>query len=104
MLREDDNVLENFEPHEDEKFILEEQDIEGDHRDLIGKSLDTKSHLRVGLSELAPQDGFFASESSSSLKMIRLSEQEFFTCKPVLDVKYYHSGFQNINLFYLFNK
>lgn len=47
--KEDNNTLENFESYKDKKSILEEQDIEGDHRDLIGKSLNTKSHRRNSL-------------------------------------------------------
>lgn len=40
MLREDDNVLENFGPHIDEKSLSKEQDIKEDHRNLTGKSSD----------------------------------------------------------------
>ena len=32
MPRKDENVLENVRPHEDKESILEEQDIEEDHR------------------------------------------------------------------------
>ncbi len=55
ILREDDNVSGNFEPHDDEESTLEEQDIEGDHRYLVGESSDTRSRARNGLSERTPQ-------------------------------------------------
>ena len=47
---DDDNISENFEPYKDEKFTLEEQNIEGDYINLVGKSLDIGSHARNGLS------------------------------------------------------
>ena len=39
----------NFRLHGDENLILKEQEIEGDHRNLGGKSLDTESRVRDGL-------------------------------------------------------
>ena len=35
---EDDNLSDNFGPYEDEESTPEAQDIEKDHRDLVGKS------------------------------------------------------------------
>lgn len=43
ILGKDDNTLENFELYEDEESILEEQNIEEDHANLVSKSLDTRS-------------------------------------------------------------
>ena len=74
MPREDDDVSENFGPHKDEEFILEEQEMEGDHRDLVGESSDTGSCARDGLSGYTPQAGLLASELSSSLREVRFSE------------------------------
>ena len=42
---------ENFGPYKNENLILEELDIEKDHKNLRGKSLDTKSYARDNLSE-----------------------------------------------------
>lgn len=39
---ENNNTSENFEPYENKESLLENQDIEGDHRDFVGKSLDTR--------------------------------------------------------------
>ena len=46
---------------------------------------------------------FLISESSSFLREIRFSEQEFPTGKPVSDIQYHHPSSQNNNLFHLFN-
>ena len=48
MPGEDDNASDNFGPYEDEGSTPEAQDIEGDHRDLVGKSSDTRSRARAG--------------------------------------------------------
>lgn len=50
-----------------------------------------------------PQDGFFASELSLSLRKVRFNKQKFPISKLILDIKYHHLDFQNNNLFYLFN-
>ncbi len=100
---ENENTSDNFGLHEDEKSILEEQDIEGDHRYSVGESLDTRSHARDGLSGRTSQDGFLASESSSSLREVRFSEQEFPAGISVSDIKNYHPGSQNDNPFHPFN-
>ncbi len=71
---EDENISDNFGLHEDEESILEEQDIEGDHRYSVGKSSDTGSHARDGLLGRTPQDRLLASESSSSLREVRFIE------------------------------
>ena len=47
MSREDNNISNNFGPYEDEKSTPEVQNIEKDYRDLVGKSLDIRSHARV---------------------------------------------------------
>ena len=47
--REDDNTSKNFGIYKDEESILEEEDIEDNHTNLVGKSLDTKSRVRDGL-------------------------------------------------------
>ncbi len=100
---EDENTSENFGLYEDEESILEEQDIERDHRNLVGESSDTGSSVKDGLSRRIPQDGLLTSELSSSLREVRFSEQEFPADIPISDIKYHHPGSQNNNPFYLFN-
>ncbi len=90
-------------PHEDEKSTLAEQDIKRDHRNLVGESSDTRSHARDGLSGRTPQAGLLGSESSSSLREVRFSDQEFAAGIPVSNIKYNHLGFQNNNLFHSFH-
>lgn len=46
---EDNNILNIFEPHEDDK--LEVQDIERDYRNLVDESLGTSNYTRDGLSK-----------------------------------------------------
>ena len=48
MPGEDDNASDNFGPYKDKGSTPEAQDIEGDHRDLVGKSSDTRSRARAG--------------------------------------------------------
>lgn len=98
-----ENILDNFGLHEDKDFILEEQDIKGDYRNLVDKSSDTESHIRNGLSKWTTQDRLFASESLLSLIEIRFSKLEFSTNIPISDIKYQHPSSQNNNSFYLFN-
>ena len=100
MPGEDDNISDNFGPYEEEEFIPEVQDMEEDYRDLVGKSSDTGSYARA---EHTFQDGLLRSESSSSLKEARFSEQEFSTGILVSNIKYDHPGSQNDNLFYPFH-
>ena len=99
---EDENASKNVGPHEDEESILEEQDIEEDHRNLGGKSSDTRSCARDGLSGRTPQAGLLGSELSSSLREVRFSDQEFAAGTSVSNIKYNHPGFQNNNFFYPF--
>lgn len=54
ILGEDDNISKNFGSHKDEKSILEKQDIKGDHKNLVGKNSDIRSHIKDGLSERIP--------------------------------------------------
>ena len=103
ILKEDNNASENFGPHEDEESTLEEQDIKGDHTNLVGKSFDTGSRTGDGLLGRTSQNKLLTSESSSFLREVRFSEQEFLVGKPVSDIKYYHSGFQNNIPFHPFN-
>ena len=100
MLEEDNNVADNFKSYEDEKSISKVQNIEKDHRDLVGKSSDTGNCTRA---EHTLQDGLLESESLSSLREVRFSKQEFSTTIPVSNIKYIHLRSQNDNLFYLFH-
>lgn len=60
MPAENDNVSENLGPYKNKKSILKEQEMEGDYRDLIDKSSDTKNRARNGLSGHTSQAGLFA--------------------------------------------
>ena len=100
MQGEDDNALDNFRPYEDEKSTSKMQNIERDHKDLIGKNSDTGSHAGVGYT---PQDWLLGSESSLSLIKVRFSEQEFSTGTPVFNIKYDHLESQNDSFFYPFH-
>ena len=100
---ENDNISENFGPHEDKKSTLEEQDIKKDYTNLVGKSSDTRSRARDGLSGYTLQDRLFASKSSSSLKEVRFCELAFSASKHISDTKYHYLGFQNNYFFHLFN-
>lgn len=87
MLGEDNDVSENFKLHKDEKFILEEQNIERDYRDMVNKSSNTRSRAKNGLLGRTPQDRLFASELSSFLREISFNEYEFSVVKPISDIK-----------------
>lgn len=91
--KKNDDISENFGSYEDEKSKLEEQDIKGDHKNSVGKSLDIESHAKNGFSGHMPQDGVHASELSSFLKDVSFGEQEFSTGEPLSNIKYYHPGF-----------
>ena len=95
--------MRKFGLYEDQKSILEEQDIEKDQSNFVSKSLDIGSNTKDDLSEYIPQDRLLASESSSSLRKIRFTEQKFLAGKPVSNIKYHHPSFHNNNLFHLFN-
>ena len=90
MPREDDNTSEYYELHEDEKYILDKQDIEKDNKNLVGKSSDIRSRVRDSLSGCTPQNGLLTSELSLSLKEVKFGKQEFLASKPVSDIKYHH--------------
>ncbi len=70
---------------------------------MIGESSDTESRAKEGLSGRTPQAGLLGSESSSSLREVRFSDQEFAASTPVSNIKYNHPGFQNDNLFHPFH-
>lgn len=90
MLEEDNDTSENFRPYKDKKSILEEQNIEKDHKDLKGKILNTKNHVRNVLLRRTLHNKLFASELSSFLKEVKFSEQKFPISKPVSNIKYHH--------------
>lgn len=64
----------NFRPHEDEKSILKEQDIEKDYRILVSVSLDTRNHIKHGFSGRTFQDVLFISELLSFLTEVWFSK------------------------------
>ena len=77
-------------------------DIEGDHKNLGGKSSNIGSRTKNGLSEHTPQDVLFGSELSLFLREFRFGNQEFAAGTFVSNIKYNHSRFHNNNSFYLF--
>lgn len=85
-----ENISENFGFYKNEKSLLEEQDIEKDHRNLIGKRLDIENYAFNSLSEYISQDKLFASELLLFLRDVRFSKQEFFIDISVSDIKYHH--------------
>lgn len=76
MLGDNNNELDNFRPYENEKSRLQDQDIEKDHRN-SGKSSDTRSYRKNGLSRCIPQDELLIGKLLSFLRQIRFSEHEF---------------------------
>lgn len=54
MLGKNDNTAEYFGPYEDNKYTLNKQNIEKDHRNLISKSLDFKSYTKNNLLKYTP--------------------------------------------------
>lgn len=88
-------------PHEDERSTLKEVDIEGDHKNWLGKSLDTESYARNGLSERTPQAKLLR-KSSLSLRKVEFSNQKFAAYILISSIKYNHLMFQNYNFFHSF--
>lgn len=52
MIEKNDDILENFELHKDEKYIPKKQNIEKNFKNLIYKSLDTRSYTKNGISDI----------------------------------------------------
>lgn len=46
MSKKDNNMLNNFGYYEKKEYVLEKQNIEKDHINLIGKSLDIEYHAK----------------------------------------------------------
>lgn len=46
MPRKNKNTLNHWEPYENKKFILKEQNIEKNYKDLVSKSLDTRNRAK----------------------------------------------------------
>ncbi len=104
MLAEDDDTSDHFIHHEEEEYLLgnKEQEIRKNQKDSVGQSSDNES-LRDILSERTSWAGLPGNESSSSLKEVRFSDQEFAAGTPISNIKYNHLGFQNDNSFYPFH-
>lgn len=62
ILRKDNNRSQNFGSHKNEEPTLKKEDIKGDYRNLVDKSLNTRSCARDGLSGYITQNRLFASE------------------------------------------
>ena len=48
MPGKNNNASDNFRPYKDEESISKAQDIEKDHRNLVGKSSDTGNRAKAG--------------------------------------------------------
>lgn len=59
------NILETFGPHWDEKFILEEQKLRRNYSYSMGKSINIESFMKNGLLGYIFQDWLLVSELSS---------------------------------------
>ncbi len=70
---------------------------------MVSESSDTRSRVSDGLSGHTPQTGLLRSESSSSLRDIRFSDQKFAAGTSVSNIEYNRPRFQNNNSFYLFH-
>lgn len=57
-----------------------------DYRDLVGKTLDTESYAKNGLSKHIFQARFFANKLSSFLREVRFGKQEFSADKPISNI------------------
>lgn len=51
VLKEDNNLLDNLKPHEDEELAIKRSDIGKDNINLVSKSLNTRNHTRDMLLE-----------------------------------------------------
>lgn len=60
--REDNNTSNNFEPYLNKESTLDEQDIQNDHINLIGKSLDIGSYIKDNLLGYTPHNKLFVNE------------------------------------------
>lgn len=98
-MEKNDDGSENFGLYKDENFILKEQDIEKNCRDLIGKSSNNRSRAKDGLLGCIPQNKLYVSEWLLILKEVSFGKQKFFVSKPVSEIKYYDPGFRNNNHF-----
>lgn len=78
------------------------QDIEEDQKDLVDQSSDNKSIKNILLGYTS-HDRLLISKSSSFLREVKFSKQEFPIHKSISNMKYHHLRSQNNNLFYLFN-
>lgn len=65
MLEKDDNASKNFVSYQNEKFILKEKNIDEDDRNLINKSLNTKSRAKNSMLRCTSQNMIFAGKLSS---------------------------------------
>ena len=82
--------------------MLKKQDIEKDHRNLVDKSLDTKSHLKDNLLSYILQVGLFKSELSSSLKEVRFIMKNLLLVYLYLTSNIITLNFKTITLFIFF--
>lgn len=93
IVREDDNLSDNFRSHKDQKPALKELDIEKNNIDLVSKSLDTESLAKDMLSDRVSQDRLLKSELSPALKEVRFNDLKFAVSILISNIKYNHPGF-----------
>lgn len=103
MSKKNDNTLNNFGYYEKKEYILEKQNREKDHINLIAKSLDIEYHAKDIFSTRTSQDRLLQGELSSFLKEVSFSNQELLAWILVSNIKYHYLELQNNNPFYRFH-
>lgn len=88
MLKENDNLWDNFRPQINEKLTIKRSNIEANGIDLVGKSLDTEIDVKDMLLRRISQDELLQIDFSWSLKKVRFSDQKFATNIYISNIKY----------------
>lgn len=73
-MRKDNNLLNNFRPHKDERLTLKNDNIEENYNDLISKSSDTKIFIKVNLLRYSPQNRLLVYMMLLSFQELRFRE------------------------------
>lgn len=103
ILRENDNLSDNFEFYNNKKSALETLKIKEDNIDLICKYLNTEIHARDMLSRHTSKRKLFENKLLSFLEEFKFSDPKFVTNISVSNIKYNHPKLQINNPFYFFH-
>lgn len=77
MLRKNNYELKNFKLHKDENYILKEQNIKKNYKNLVNKSLNIRSYARDGFLKYTFQNKFFKVSYYYFLKKLGLQNKSF---------------------------